>query len=397
MGVSGKTLKVSSVVAVLCISIYIAAIAFGAVRTFVSIEERRNQAEKEFYDLADRASSAAVSQIFMSGDYQETIRDFLATSETLLGIIITGSGGEFAFERFPGNAIAWAGDSPRFKTRFPVEPFYLPLRIEGQRNVTIQAVHSYINYDYFLGILRTTLLAVLTALAIAFFTLLLELVTKNRTGVGASPVPAFETEPVGLGPIDTEPVEAANDFSYAEFTPGIPEDERQEKEPTGLYTPRSNIGWESYTRDRLASELHRCASFEQDLVFLVMELIEKTDNALYRQFTEEAVSFFSMRDLIFEKGEQGISIIIPSTDLEQGIGKSEGFRSRIKSKLQKYSKGRIELCIGLSSRSGRLVEVDRLMLEASTALEKARKEPASRVIAFKSDLEKYREFIKHQP
>jgi hypothetical protein len=125
-----------------------------------------------------------------------------------------------------------------------------------------------------------------------------------------------------------------------------------------------------------------------------MGLKEKINNDLYHQLAKEAVNFFTMRDLIFEKAEQCISIIVPSTDLEQGIGRAEEFRSRINDKMIKSSKEPIKLCIGLSSRSGRLVEAKRLMLEASTALEKAQEDPASPIIAFKSDLEKYREYIK---
>jgi len=142
------------------------------------------------------------------------------------------------------------------------------------------------------------------------------------------------------------------------------EDEKNEDSPQGLYTPRGNIGWESYTHDRLASELHRCASFEQDLVFLVIEYKsnEKMEDNQYREFAEEAVGFFAMRDLIFERGENGISIIIPNINLDQGMQKSEDFRSRIYANFPASFENKGKILIGLSSRSGRLIEADRLML-----------------------------------
>jgi len=393
MGVSGKSSKISSVIAALCILVYIAAIAFGAVQIIVDIGERRNLAETEFYDLADRASSSAVFLGFMSGPYQETLRDFLSASNTLLGIIITGSNSEYAFERYPGSGIVWVGDSPRFKTGpgFPREPFYLPLRIEGQRNVTIQAVYNYIDNDFFLTVLRNTLLAVMAALSVAFITLLMELIFKKKNIV-------YRPE---------KPLEPFRDIAPPETDFTQREDDGEQ--PTGLYTPRGNIGWESYTHDRLSSELHRCASHEQDLTFLVLELDESSGDSLYRIFTEEAVSFFSMRDLIFERGEKGISVIIPNENLEEGMTKAEGFRNRLIGKLPEFSgpefsgmlpselysmKGMAGLRIGLSSRSGRLIEADRLILEASRALEKTMDEPQSPIIAFKSDPEKYRDFIK---
>ena len=413
MVVSGRSSKISSIVAALCIVIYIAAIAFGAVQIIVNIGERRTLAETEFYDLADRASSSAVFLGFMSGAYQETLRDFLSSSETLLGIIITGSNGEYAFDRYPGSGIVWTGDVPRLKTGagFPREPFYLPLRIEGQRNVTIQAVYNYIDNDLFLAVLRNALLAVMAALSVAFITLLLELILKKkvvhyRPGIKSVSSPASYPPLEKLsGKIPTPDESRIPDDFFSQKTEetdtpfgnivfpedDLPENPEEDEHPTGLYTPRGNIGWESYTHDRLDSELHRCASFEQDLTFLVMESGEISGDSLYRKFTEEAVKFFAMRDLIFEKGERGISVIIPNVALEEGMTKAEGFRSRLIAKLPEC---RAAVHIGLSSRSGRLIEANRLMLEAATALRKAMEDPVSPIIAFKSDPEKYREYIK---
>ena len=364
--------------AAVCILVYIAAVAFGAVRIIVDIGERRNLAEREFGDLADRASSSAVFTGFMSDAYQESIKDFLNTSSTLLGIIITSSGAEQAFEKRPGSGIVWTGNTPRFKIGIGIsgEPLNLPLRIDGQRNVTLRAVYGYIDYRYFQRVLRDTLLAVLAALIVAFVTLLVELGAKKKT-------PQYRTG-------------ETSDSAVSEG--GLKQDEQsfsapaEEGSPQGLYTARGNIGWESYTHDRLYSELHRCASFEQDLTFLVMEFRDTLP--FYRQFANEAVSFFQMRDLIFEQGHNGISIILPNLSLEKGMAKAEEFRGRVIDKLPQSFEGRSSLCIGLTSRAGRLVDAKRLMLEAFTALEKALADEVSHVVAFKSDPEKYREFIR---
>jgi len=415
MGVPGKTSKVSSFIAALCIILYIGAIAFGAIQIIINMGERRNIAEREFYDLTDRATSSSVFLGFMSEAYQATIRDLLGASDTLLGVIITGSGGEYAFEKYPGSGIVWTADSPRFKTglAFPRESFFLPLGIEGQRNVTIQAIYSRIDYNLLQKILRQTLLVILSALIVAFITLLVERAVKNR-------VDYYKTKPGGKntdGPYDgvmnNDGINAANSFDDAPertnaYKPasvsmkgGMQFTDEEEEDPKGLFNPRGNIGWDSYTNERLAAELHRCSSFEQDLVFLAMELKgpEKVNDSLYSKFTEEAVNFFTMRDLIFGKGENGIAVIMPNIDLDQGISKSEQFHSRLILKLQELSEIRhgipeIELCIGLSSRSGRLIEADRLILEAYSALGKAMEDPASHIVAFKSDPEKYREYIK---
>jgi hypothetical protein len=164
--------------------------------------------------------------------------------------------------------------------------------------------------------------------------------------------------------------------------------------PRGLFSPASSIGWEEYTRDRLTDELHRCASTEQDLVVMFVECGEKVPctGEFYKKLAAETVQFFNMRDLIFEKGKRGISVIIPGIDLDQGIVKAEEFHSRLLKKLADGFSAKTDLHIGLSSRSGRLIDADRLLFESAGALEKAKKnEP---VVAFRSDPEKYREFIR---
>jgi hypothetical protein len=433
MGVPGKTSKLSSFIAAICILLYIGAITFGAVQIIFNMRERQNLAEREFYDLADRATSSSVFLGFMSEAYQATIRDFMGASDTLLGVIITGSGGEYAFEKYGGSGIIWTADSPRFKTGFgfPGESFFLPLPIEGQRNVTIQAIYGIFDYNFVQKILRQTLLVILSALIVAFITLLVERSIKNRADyykAGSSSVNARSVNARGVnaGGFKADGINADDDFDSSFYDnssvddissdktdvikpapvnvkPVMPpvDEEEEEEAPKGLFNPRGNIGWDSYTDERLSAELHRCSSFEQDLVFLAIELkspVEITDD-LYSKFTDEAVNFFTMRDLIFGKGESGISIIMPNTDLDQGISKSEQFRSRLISKFQELPAGQggvpgVELNIGLSSRSGRLIEADRLILEAYSALEKAIEDPVSHIVAFKSDPEKYREFVK---
>jgi hypothetical protein len=408
MRTSNKPSIVSAIAASVCIIIYIGAVAFAAVKIFVSVDERRNLAEREFDNLADRASSAAFLG-FMSPSYQESIREALGDSRTLEGLIISGSGGEYAFEGPRRAGIVWEGDSPRFKTVFGSsrDPFHRPLLIEGQRNVTIRAAYNLIDYGFVSRTLRQTLMAVLIALGLAFLTLLLEFALKDRSRYSRPAFAADKTPPEDGDLFDTgdepEPRKSAagreaprNPAPASPAPKAVPR--KAEGDPKGLFSPRGNIGWESYIKDRLASELHRCASFEQDLVFIEMEFKNTgpVDDGVYRQFADEAVNFFSLRDLIFEKGERGISIIVPNIDLEQGFVKSEEFHSRILNKLPDAFKVETGLCIGLSSRSGRLIDAERLMFEAAQALEKALKDPLSAIIAFKSDPEKYRDFISRQ-
>jgi hypothetical protein len=113
----------------------------------------------------------------------------------------------------------------------------------------------------------------------------------------------------------------------------------------------------------------------------------------YRMFADQAVSFFALRDLIFEKGNSGLTVILPAVGVEQGIAKSEEFLLRLRNKMPDFIKKPRDLAIGLSSRSGRLLEPERLIFEAEAAMNKAKEDPASPIVAFKSDPEKYRDYL----
>jgi hypothetical protein len=413
---------VSSIVASVCILAYIAALAYAAVKIYASIDEYQSLAEREFFNLADLSAAAGVLG-FMDEPFREAVRDGLIKSKTLEGVIISGSNGEYAFEREPGRVIAWSGDVPRFKTRLGLsaDPYHVPLRVEGQRNVTISAVYNYVDYEYLIKILKFTLLVVLAALTLAFFTLMLEfLLGKSRVSAGnedylkdhedeppAAPgfddTWAFDTASPGEPALHEEPVppEAPPPGGVQPGGDGQSGEAAKEEAsgaPQGLYSPRGNIGWEAYTRDRLNSELHRCASFEQDLVLIIMEFKARDDlpDSLYNRFAEETVNFFALRDLIFERGKQGITVIIPNIDLDQGFAKSKEFHNQASDTLGEFFTAGTGICIGISSRSGRLIDADRLLFEASQAVKRALKDPASSIVAFKSDPEKYRAFIASQ-
>jgi hypothetical protein len=407
-----------------CILAYIAALAYAAIKIYASIDEYQGIAEREFFNLADLSAAAGVLG-FMDEPFREAVRDGLIKSKTLEGVIISGPDGEYAFEREPGRVIAWSGTVPRFKSRLGLsaDPFHVPLRVEGQRNVTISAVYNYVDYEYLIRILKFTLLVVLAALTLAFFTLMLEfLLGKSRVSAGNDDylkdredepptAPGFDEEfafdtasPAEPVP-DEEPVLPKDLPPFEELQPegdgqtGAPADNGTfSGGPQGLYSPHGNIGWEAYTRDRLNSELHRCASFEQDLVLIVMEFKTREDppDTLYDRFAEETVNFFTLRDLIFERGKSGVTVIIPNIDLDQGFVKSKEFHNRILDTMGEFFTVRTDICIGLSSRSGRLIDADRLLFEASQAVKRALKDPVSSIVAFKSDPEKYRAFIASQ-
>lgn len=426
------------IIAFLCIAVYAAALVIGAYRFYVNVTGRRGIAEREFYDLADLASAAGVLG-FMDIPFQEAVQDGLVRSRTLEGVIISGPSGEYSFERERGAIIRWEGDSPRFVKRFGVSfTPTVPLRINGLRNVNISAGFRSIDYDYSITILKHSLLVILAALATAFLTFLIESALAGdqassgrrrrgnefdededeevfepagrRAEKPKKAAPGFREAPVRETEAEENPdfSGSAGDFDipeadfpsepFVQEAPAPQERETGDSEgdgdrlPQGLYAPGSNIGWEEYTQDRLESELHRCASFEQDLTLVIIAFSGRQEITAeqYQQLAGMAVNFFNLRDLIFEKGERGVTVILPNTDLDQGLTRAEDFHGY----LTPAFTGAPDFRIGLSARSGRLVDAARLCFEAGEALNKALRDPVSPIVAFKSDPEKYRAFLR---
>jgi len=389
MGKQSKNGKTESsaagaVIAAICIIIYLGALVQAAVRFYLSVEQRKITADQEFKTIVGLALAQG-RRGFMDAQFIETMNNALAATKSIEALIISGPEGEYAFERQKGYAVNWVNNSPRFIDRwgFSNKNHYDALPIQDVRNANIKAVSRAFDFFELSNILKETLLIILVGFFISFLTMLLQLLAgkpKERT----SPAVVYRTpEPV------RETVSAARE-PHREI-----EIEDAETGPKGLYSTRSNIGWEEYTKDRLDSELHRCSSTEKDLTLMYMDFDGITSDTMYRQAAEEAVAFFTSRDLLFENGEYGICAILPGINLETGILKAEKFYQRI---LEKFPGGRYasSLCIGISSRSGRLLNADRLMMEVTEALRKAKKDPKSSIIAFKSDIDRYRAFIASQ-
>ena len=379
---NGDSSTGGSVIAAICIIIYLFALVQGAVRLYLSIDKHKMTAEQEFNQIADLALSAAQYN-FMSDRYIQIMNNALNSAKSIEALIITGTEGGYAFEKKTGNAINWVNNAPRFinKITFSNQNLYRPLSFPDIRNANIKAVASAVDFAEFISILKQTLLFIVTGLAISFFTLIIQLLA------GKPEKPKGE-----MVHVETNNQQAKQRINYRESELKNVSD----TQPKGLYSTRSNIGWEEYTQDRLDSEIHRCASTEKDLALILMEFAAISNDLMYMQAAEEAVNFFTSRDLLFEAGDKGITIILPGVSFDAAIGKAEKFYQRISEKFPNSFGMESSLNIGLSSRSGRLLNGDRLMLEASQALKKAKSDSKTSIIAFKSDPDKYREFISKQ-
>ncbi|MCL2244353.1 MAG: hypothetical protein FWC03_07780 [Treponema sp.] len=382
---TGGTFIFGRIIAAVCIIIYLTALIQAAVRIYFSIEQQKITAEQEFVYIAGIAAATG-AQSFMDERYIQTINNALAYSKSIEALIISGPEGEYAFEKEKDRSVIWVNNSPRFINRFDIsgQSYFRPLSIPDLRNTNIQAVASAFSYLEFTNILKETLFLILVGFALAFFTMLLQALI----GKSASP----ETEETNN---DTSPgyVQENNDINPDEI---FEEGSKEERGPQGLFSPRSDIGWEEYTKERLDSELHRCASTEKDLTLFMIEFADTINDAMFKQAADEAVHFFISRDLLFEFGNQGITVIYPGIDLETGIVKAQKFLHHIVENFPHSRKTNTSLYIGLTSRSGRLLIAGRMMMEAMEALQRAKTDKESPIIAFKSDPEKYRKFIASQ-
>lgn len=157
-----------------------------------------------------------------------------------------------------------------------------------------------------------------------------------------------------------------------------------------IYTPDSLLCYEEYFSERLDNELRRSASFDQDLVLALLRCDTSLAREQYIRLAEEVREFFTFHDLLFEYNDHIIAVILPNTDIDEGISRLSDFQ-RVLFKTAEHATA--DVSIGLSSRNGRLISYDRITEEAMAALKKAQKDRTTNLIGFRPDPGKYRTFI----
>lgn len=367
--------------AIVCALAYLGAIGAGATRIIIRAADLERIAAAEFTELVERANAAA-SLGFLDEPFRDSIRQSLQSSQSLAAVIVTGPmGPEYAVER-DGGYLA-SGGEPRFASRFELAsaPLVAHLRVESARNATVSVARFRAMPEEIVDILRDSLLMTLLPLIAAFILLLFTTVEPSKKEAAAH-------ADGDSGNRETRGAEFDEEFEIPEIAPDVAADEPIS--PVGLYGPDGVLGWESYLLERLESELRRSASFEQDIVLLAAEL-EAYDEEVFRTFANELVEFFSFRDLAFKRGKSGAAVILPNTELEQGMRLAEEFLE----KWRTLHSDAENMVIGLSARAGRLVDASRLLSETGGAMERARQNGRFQIMAFKPDPERYRAFLAH--
>jgi hypothetical protein len=411
--------RVSTVIAVICIVVYAGALLFAGARIYRNTVEQRAAAEQELEDFAVYIVSESNKKDFKSESFREAVTGALGLSRTLRAAIISGisqSGDsvEYVFERAPDAGITWASGKPELKSlfsfsNFPKNTLFKPLAVENQRNVTLQASYNYVDYGVLNVILKQTLAIVLIGFCISCITLLLRFLfvkdtvpidmddshpenKKNEKTDGVSDEDISEEDVFDIFDAkdagDNKATETDPDES---FTADISPDEFAGLFPEEDETFDADVDQEINLLDKLDVELRRSEAFKQDLALITAKVTGEEADGAFPVLTSDAMDFFVLRELVFERGKNGLSIIAPDMDADEGFNKAVEFRAGFLNKHPEFT-DKIEIFMGVSSRCEREVDASRVLTEAETALTKAEK--GSPVVAFRVDPEKYKEFLR---
>lgn len=162
-------------------------------------------------------------------------------------------------------------------------------------------------------------------------------------------------------------------------------------EETGLFSPDTGLGWESYLLTRLDNELNRATASELDLALFIFKF-----NGISRQSEEMKkicdylISEFQFKDLIFEYKQDSVCALKISMDIDSAIPFAEKIVEHIKTLTNNPD---TEVLAGITTRSIRMVTGERLLKEADEAVIHAAGEPKCKVVGFRADAIKYRKFL----
>ena len=407
---------------VVSLCVFLAALGVSASRLVIRYTENFHKAQAAFQTL----QSVASRSLALAGPSDEAWRSAakkLYRNDDSVLVIALHAPGKGLLHMVPRSAPYLSG-APESATR-SVEFLYPPQTVSRLSAVVGTSEGAPITLDLLYALLRQSdvyeavRLGLMIAAAWTAFSLLVVTIAGLRRGASIyTPSPAA---PAVAGPNvaessspDSEFDLYEEDFTLPEIPPIEPEtgyppvqpvpeafsgdtqpSESVSAPPKGLFSSASGLGWEEYLAERLEAELSRAASFEQDLVLLRLshEGVSRNSPA-YGTLIKTLLEFFSFRDLAFEQGSSGLAVILPNMDSEHALRMAEEFLKkttamlRSEGNVRKYQK----LFIGLSSRSGRLVDSGRLMTEAQAALDRAR-DADSRIVAFRADPNKYRAFL----
>ena len=203
--------------------------------------------------------------------------------------------------------------------------------------------------------------------------------TENEEKEIPASLPDYESPMI----IESSDVKENNDAENAS------DSDSSESNPSGLFNPVTGLGWESYLDTRLENEINRAISSEIDISVFIINIPNLERESEESKKVSEYLSLqFQFKDLLFEYKNDCIVAIKISMNLDDALN----FADKIHAEIMQIINQK-ECYIGISTRSIRIVSSERLLNEACAALEHAKQEEDSPIIAFRVDADKYRQFL----
>lgn len=269
--------------------------------------------------------------------------------------------------------------------------------LDDENQLIAEAVYQLFNPSSLLSLTKKLFLALLV---LSLFLLIFVIAASRSSCAGTSrhPVNSGEKDTstggkspdkVSRAPDNSSSSSVESSVSSSPFTRPTLRPENEES----LYAPDSGLCFEQYIEERLSNELRRAASFDQDLVTALIKCRGAVDDrSIYIQLAKTLKEHFTFHDLLFEVQQDTMAVILPNTDLEQGIDELSDFQKELfKTTREMFCAS--DISIGLSSRNGRLINSDRILKEAHAALKRAENDSETNLVGFRPDPGKFRTFL----
>ncbi|MCK4541040.1 MAG: hypothetical protein KAU17_02280 [Spirochaetales bacterium] len=315
-------------------------------------------ADRNFLELKNLVTSVLLTP---GGIQQETFSDtvttFMRRNPRLRGILLLSGDNQLEYLRFEDES--YLGNISADRLSFPVEYVYDDLFETNltityspvpDTQLTLDAIYTILTKEEI--ILRMKRILLFLLIYMAFTVVLITLLPSFRRLDNQERTSSH--------------ISKGKNYNKVDYT-GTPGDEEE----------------------RLTFELERSASFDQDLVYAIVTI--ESGKIATQRLSSVVHTSFPFRDLTFQHGSLAYSVILPNMDLYQGIRKLESFREKLT-----VHDSSLRIAIGLSSRNGRLMRGSQLIKEARASLKKSEQATSNRIIGFRSDPAKYREYLAHK-
>jgi hypothetical protein len=401
--------KISTAISILCMAVYVVAVVITAYKIVNAVAEHRIISEHEFAGLQDIVRGAGVLG-FTGTELESEIRASVLRSLALEAIIVTGSDGTaFAVEKPGVRAVIpnYNNSAYSFNTKwkFYRSPHFAAITVDNRITLNLNALTGYIDKGRLGDILRETLLVIILSVTAAFLVLMLDIIVFDgqKTAYKTSKDPYRPisdennkpSEPPITIPDEVEapqkPSKPVPDKEPMVQEPDKPVFDEEAGVPSGMY-----LGLIQKLHEELAVDNGKYSDFVLLCAAWEWAANNFAETPVAKQIAEEAAVFFTVdRISAFKRGESSVFILLPGVTFKNGLKAAREFHGRILDN-STFKTSITDFYIGLTSRAGRQVEPERLILEVEKAVEKAKEDVTQPIVAFKADPSKYKDYIKNK-